>query len=127
MRYEDTPDLVEKWQKLRWGNDKVYCPICGTTNIRLGGFLKKGGKQSPWRKYICNNCGLYFNDLTGTPFENAKISIRTIIAIAELTEMGMGVKEIAEHLELPEPTVMYWRKIFREEPHWKEIMLSLLD
>ena len=48
----------------------TYCKRCASFDIKKKGFTKNG-----IQRYYCNTCKRYFNVLTGTMFDNHKISI----------------------------------------------------
>jgi len=64
-------DCFKFLRKKRWDEKGgVKCLYCRSQNIHHNGYTTKGA-----RKYKCRECGKYFNDLTGTIFENRHFSI----------------------------------------------------
>ena len=68
-----------------------------------------------------------FNDLTGTPLEGSTLTVRDIIAIAELMDMNIGVKESAEIIGVSDRTITKWRSIFLEDTWLKQLLLDILE
>lgn len=69
---------AEFFRYIRWPNG-IYCPICGSRNI------KGHGKYMDFlKRYLCKDCKSTFNDKTGTIFEHSKLKLKEWFCIAWL-------------------------------------------
>ncbi|MCK5030387.1 MAG: transposase, partial [Thermoplasmatales archaeon] len=82
-RHEDCFDYL---QKVRW-KGTVRCPYCCSSDIWSDGFTLKGSN-----KYQCQRCYQYFNDLTGTVFDNHKFPLEEMFYIIKEMEASNGSK-----------------------------------
>jgi len=73
-------DCFEYLRKSRW-KGTVRCPYCCSSDIWSDGFTLKGAK-----KYQCQRCYLYFNDLTNTIFDNHKFPLEEMFYIIKEME-----------------------------------------
>jgi len=73
-------DCLEYLREVRWGGT-VRCPYCGSSDIWVDGATCKGTK-----KYQCQSCYRYFNDLTGTVFDNHKFPLEEMFYIIKEME-----------------------------------------
>lgn len=79
-------------RRVRWPGGVVKCIHCGGEKVYSDGHTRKGAK-----KYLCVECGKYFNDLSKTIFENRKFAVEELFYIVK--EMGYKTtKEISEEL-----------------------------
>jgi transposase-like protein len=80
-------------EKKRWDEKGgIRCLYCRSQNIHHNGYTTKGA-----RKYKCRECGKYFNDLTGTIFENRHFSIEEMFYIIKEMETKSAL-QISEEL-----------------------------
>ena len=70
----------------------LWCLYCLSQNIHHNGYTTKGA-----RKYKCCECGKYFNDLTGTIFENRRFFIEEMFYIIKEMETKSAL-QISEEL-----------------------------
>lgn len=84
-------DCFEYLRRKRW-KDGVKCLYCGSSYIWSDGFTPKGG-----RKYQCQECGEYFNDLTDTIFERHRLPIGEMFYILKEAEVKSS-RQIADEL-----------------------------
>ena len=59
----------------RWNKD-IECPYCYSKRIYRGGYVRKGSQ-----KYQCQDCNVYFNDLTNTIFEKHVLPLSDMLYI----------------------------------------------
>lgn len=83
-------------RSLRW-SDKVKCPICNSENIVKNGHDAKHSEQ---QKYQCKDCFAYFDDLTGTVFENHHQPLSVWILCLYFMGLNLSNKQIAQELDL---------------------------
>ncbi len=74
-------DCLEYIREVRW-HGIVRCPFCGSSDIWVDGTTSKGA-----RKYQCQSCYSYFNDLTGTIFDNHKFPLEEMFYIIKEMEV----------------------------------------
>jgi len=74
-------DCLEYLREVRW-HGTVRCPFCGSSDIWIDGTTCKGA-----RKYQCQSCYRYFNDLTGTIFDNHKFPLEEMFYIVKEMEV----------------------------------------
>lgn len=79
-------------RNIRWKNG-VQCPYCHSTHIWREGATPKGAL-----KYRCRGCNRYFNDLTGTIFENRKFSLEEMFYIVKEME-HKSTSQIAKEID----------------------------
>jgi len=66
----DDDNVLNLIKSIRWSMG-LYCPKCGSKTVIKHGFVGKTLLQ----RYTCKECEKHFNDLTGTIFQNKRISI----------------------------------------------------
>ena len=84
-------DCFNYLRSKRW-KDGVKCFHCGSSNVWSDGFTPKGAK-----KYECQECGSYFNDLTGMIFERHRFPLEEMFYILKEMEVKSSLR-IAEEL-----------------------------
>lgn len=123
---EDAARIV---RHARFGFDleNLRCPYCGSVSIVKFGY--KSNKVGV-RRYKCMGCGKVFNDLTGTPLNGSKLSLREWIVLAYLYFVREEpIFSIARILGRPYPTV--WNAVSRLKrmngfiPHIASILAML--
>lgn len=78
------------------------CVHCGSTSV------KRNGKYRSRQRYLCNDCGKSFNDMTNTPFSGSRYPEKWVKYIEMMVE-GYTLPKIAERLEIHLSTAFYWR------------------
>ncbi|MDR1818679.1 MAG: transposase [Methanobrevibacter sp.] len=102
----DEEEALDIFRSIHWSYG-VYCPVCNSFEI------SNRGKRGRTRRYSCKDCGTFFNDFTGTPFEGSKVPFGQILWI--LTNIhNKSVKQMAEELGLNRKTVARYHKLIRE-------------
>jgi len=103
--FPDEPDKITKLLKsireARFASG-LGCVHCGSTSV------KRNGKYRSRQRYLCNDCGKSFNDMTNTPFSGSRYPEKWVKYI-ELMVEGYTLPKIAERLEIHISTAFYWR------------------
>ena len=73
-------DCLEYLRKIKW-KGTVRCPYCCSSDVWSDGYTCKDA-----RKYQCQRCHRYFNDLTGTLFDRHKFPIEEMFYILKEME-----------------------------------------
>jgi transposase-like protein len=114
-------DCFNFLRKKRWDEKGgIRCLYCRSQNIHHNGYTTKGA-----RKYKCCECGKYFNDLTGTIFENCHFSIEEMFYIIKEMETKSAL-QISEELGRDYDSVLnFIHKVHRlASEHSKKITLE---
>jgi transposase-like protein len=114
-------DCFKFLRKKRWDEKGgVRCLYCLSQNIHHNGYTTKGA-----RKYKCCECGKYFNDLTGTIFENRRFFIEEMFYIIKEMETKSAL-QISEELGRDYDSVLnFIHKVHRLScEHSKKITLE---
>ena len=88
-------------KNLRWPNGIVKCVHCDSEKVVSNGYIKKLLHQ-----YLCRNCHKYFNERTGTIFENSKLELRQWFTIAKLLSMNVSMNKIHQELGIAYQHIM---------------------
>ena len=70
--------------------------------------MKRNGKYRSRQRYLCNDCGKTFNDMTNTPFSGSRYPEKWVKYI-ELMVEGYTLPKIAKCLNIHISTAFYWR------------------
>ena len=95
---------------LRWP-DKVKCPICNSEKIVKNGH---DAKHSGQQKYQCKDCFAYFDDLTGTVFENHHQPLSVWVLCLYFMGLNLSNKQIAQELDLNVSDIQQMTTFLRE-------------
>lgn len=129
MNFEvDEKRVKDVFKYFRWYDD-VFCPYCKSSDINKRGDLdKKKNFEHLSKKYECKECGKFFNDFTGTPFNNRKIKFEKILYILfnAYTE-DKKLIEIEKETRLGHDTVSRTAKSFKDFCKREKINLSNND
>lgn len=63
--FPEEPDKITKLREARFASG-MACVHCGSTSV------KRNGKYRSRQRYLCNDCGKSFNDMTNTPFSGSR-------------------------------------------------------
>ena len=99
---------AEMLRESRW-KDGVRCPRCRSKNV-----VKYGKWRKCYQKYRCNDCRCYFNDLTGTVFEDSKIGLREFIYAAKRLLEKESMNQISKELGRDFRTIMRIRDLMTD-------------
>lgn len=92
----DDNKCYETVRQLRWPNG-VCCVECGSASVT------KRGKHETYparQRYVCNDCGRQFDDLTGSIFSGRHQPLQTWIACLYLMGLNLSNQQIAQELSL---------------------------
>jgi transposase-like protein len=99
-------EALNFYKILHWPCD-VYCLSCGSFEIN------NRGERGRTKRYSCKECGIFFNDFTGTFLERSKIPFGLVLRI--LTNIhNKSVKQMSEELGLNRKTVARYHKLIRD-------------
>ena len=79
-------------EELRWDKGKVKCMHCDSENVVCNG--TKDGHQ----RYLCKDCGRFFNITTGTIFANSNMQLNEWFYIARELQRGISINQISKEL-----------------------------
>lgn len=97
--FPDEPDKITKLLKsIREAKfaSGLGCVHCGSTSV------KRNGKYRSRQRYLCNDCGKSFNDMTNTSFSGSRYQEKWVKYIELMVE---GYKRFKKHIS----TAFYWR------------------
>ena len=109
-------DLINEQQcyetvrTMRWPNG-VLCVNCKSSCVKRNG---RKVKDSACQKYVCNDCGKNFDDLTGTIFTGHHQPLRTWIICLYFMGLNLSNRQIAQELDLCESDVFNMTTLLRE-------------
>lgn len=101
--FPDEPDKITKLLKsirearFASGLRRVHC---GSTSV------KRNGKYRSRQRYLCNDCGKSFNDMTNTPFSGSRYPEKWVKYIERMVE-GYTLPKIDERLKIHISTAFY--------------------
>jgi transposase-like protein len=101
-RHDDLAAFIARVRDARFA-DELACVHCLAPDVR------PWGSQRGRRRYLCNNCGRTFSDMTATP---AAYSKRLERWDAHLRRMAttMSAREVAQELGVSARTISRWRR-----------------
>lgn len=103
--FPDEPNKITKLLKTireaRFASG-MACVHCGSTSV------KRNGKYRSRQRYLCNDCGKSFNDMTNTPFSGSRYPEKWVKYI-ELMVEGYTLPKIAKRLKIHISTAFYRR------------------
>jgi transposase-like protein len=104
----DEIKCYEMIRKLRWEHG-VRCVECTNSNVKKNG-IEKNGRQN----YSCNNCGKYFDDVTGTIFSGHHQNVKIWVLCLYFMGLNLSNLQIAKELDLCESDVQTMTTQLRE-------------
>ncbi len=99
--------ILRHW---RWPDGEVRCVKCGSRRV------VRDGARDYCRKYSCSSCNAYFNDRTGTIFQDTKLPLSKWFVVALLIESEASVAEISRRVDVSYRNAYYVAKKLRETP-----------
>lgn len=114
----DEEECVATLRELRW-KDGVRCARCGSSNV------KKDGVRGLYQMYECRDCGSYFNDRSGTVFQDTKIPLRKWFLMAFLMQFNISVLEVSKTVGVPYRNAFYIAKKIRSGTYVNQILEKL--
>ena len=100
----------EEVRKMRWP-EGVECTECHSKNIQRYGH---SSHEPDCQKYKCNDCGKYFDDLTGTIFSGHHQPVTVWILCLYFMGLNLSNLQIAQELDLNESDVYKMTTQLRE-------------
>lgn len=102
--YNRHPELNETNEAELLNSFGVHsCRICGSESIKKNGFTKNG-----IQRYKCRNCGVTFTILTGTLFEDHKISLIEWIEYLLNLFGYVSFRSTSRNNRIADSTTKYW-------------------
>lgn len=95
-------------QERRHAN-RLRCPTCGTVTSASIVCYGKTRPGSDRQRYLCKNCGSFFNDHTGTVLHRTKKLERWPLFLKYLLD-GQSIRQIAKEAGISPTTAQAWRK-----------------
>jgi transposase-like protein len=83
--------------------DGLFCPHCKGRSV-----IRCGFERSRLQRYRCKNCGLTFNERTGTPMARTKLPDKWE-SFAVCMRESKSCRETASRLGINHKTAFYWR------------------
>ena len=111
-------ECVAALRELRWKNG-VRCVRCGSSNV------KKDGVRGLYQMYECKDCRSYFNDRTGTVFQDTKIPLRKWFLMAFLMQFNISILEVSKTVGVPYRNAFYIAKKIRKGIYVNQILEKL--
>lgn len=113
-------ECIRTLRELRWGKDcNVRCIKCGSANVN------KDGLRGLYQMYWCKACDSYFNDKSGTIFEDTKVPLRKWFMMAFLMQFKISVLEISRIVQIPYRNAYYIAKKIRDSVYSRKIVKKL--
>jgi len=100
----------ETVRTMRWPNG-VICVNCQNNAVKRNGYK---GDEDACRKYVCNECGKNFDDLTCTIFSGHHQPLRTWVICLYFMGLNLSNSQIAQELGLCESDVFNMTTMPRE-------------
>ncbi len=105
---------------LRWP-ERVRCPHCDSVLINKRGFHNT---EKHRQRYTCQECGINFDDLTGTIFEGHHQSLKVWVICLYFMGLNLSNQQIAAELNLNKDDVQAMTTQLREGIVVKKSLLS---
>lgn len=94
-------DCLEYLRKIKW-KGTVRCPYCCSSDVWSDGYTCKDA-----RKYQCQRCHRYFNDLTDTLFDRHKFPVEEMFYILKEMETK-STNQISHELDRDYDSVLHF-------------------
>jgi transposase-like protein len=94
-RLLDEAECYQQLRQLRWPDGHVRCPYCGSERIAKSWPYFR---QAACHRYQCGECGLNFDDKTGTIFEHTKLPLAAWFLGFYLAQLSQSTATIAKEL-----------------------------
>lgn len=95
-------------REVRWVAGLI-CLYCGSFRV-----VKRGRMNKIYQRYVCKDCGRWFNDKTGMVVAYSRVPLRVWFFTAFMMQSKVSVLELAETLRLPYKTMFRVAKRLRE-------------
>jgi len=97
----------------RWPDGVVTCIRCGSKKV------VKDGARGHCQKYWCTVCDSYFNDKSGTIFQDSKVPLRKWFEFALLMESERSVLRISKEVDIAYRNAYYIAKKLRRNREFR--------
>jgi transposase-like protein len=109
----DEKECAETLRQIRWANG-ITCVVCRSCHVKRRTEIYR----DHYCRYECLDCGRWFNDLSGTVFENSKIPLRYWFYATREMDKGLPTTKIAEAIPFSYPaTLNMVHRIRRSQDH----------
>jgi len=112
-------DCVRLLREVRWP-DGVRCVRCSSCRV-----VRDGVRRRHYQMYWCKACGSYFNDRSGTVFDNSKLLLRVWFFTAFLMQFNISILEISRVVGANYRNFYYVAKKIRENIYTSQIVEKL--
>lgn len=116
----DDAKCYETVRDLRWP-ERVRCPHCDSALINKRGFHNTKKHR---QRYTCQQCGINFDDLTGTIFEGHHQPLKVWVICLYFMGLNLSNQQIAAELNLNKDDVQAMTTQLREGIVVKKSLLS---
>jgi transposase-like protein len=110
-------ESLKTLREIRWA-EGIKCIYCGSERVVKTGMH---GKYAKAQRYHCKNCDKWFNDKTGTIFENSNLLLRYWFFAAFLMQFKVSIMEISKTLGVKYDTAFNMVKKLRKSIYAKRI------
>lgn len=118
----DEQDCAESWREQRWP-DGVECVECDSKEVQC----RTEAYRGYLRRYKCQVCGKWFNDLTETSLAYSKVELPRWIYLMRELDKGRPVTQIAPEIEVTYKTALRMAHIVRESLYRQDEPPTLSD
>lgn len=116
----DEEECVKTLRELRWGTDGIVrCVRCNSSNVI------RDGIDGLYQKYWCKDCDSYFNDRSGTIFQDTKVPLRKWFLMAFLMQYKISILEVSKTVGVAYRNAYYMAKKIRESMYARQIVERL--
>jgi len=121
LRLMDEKACYELLRELRWKKG-VTCPNCCSKEVIKSGLDEVHIYR---QRYKCKGCNRRFDDLTDTVFSGSSKELKTWLICLYLMGLNISNKQIAQELEISEPTAQNMTEKLRGGIVKKKLLSSL--
>lgn len=121
LRLMDEEACYELLRELRW-EDGLECPRCDSKDV-----IKSGPDEIHIhrQRYKCKSCNRRFDDLTDTVFSGSPKELKTWLICLYLMGLNISNRQIAQELDISEPTAQKMTEKLREGIVKKKLLSNL--
>lgn len=121
LRLMDEKACYDLLRELRWQKG-LECPRCESREVIRSG---SDDVHIHRQRYKCNGCNRRFDDLTNTVFSGSSKELKTWLICLYLMGLNISNKQIAQELEISEPTAQKMTEKLRGGIVKKKLISSL--
>ena len=101
-------ECAQALREVRWAV-ALICLYCGSGRV-----VRRGWRKGLYRRYMCKDCGRWFNDRTGTAMAYSRLPLRFWFFTAFMMQSKVSIRELAETLQRPYVSVFRKVRMLRE-------------